>query len=469
MPRSAFLATFMLLGIVTPPGASAQELDRPLSTEVSLADFGIARADFVLRGRVAVDWLPEGPRLSVRWLRDVPAPDHPPVLPGDLGDTTAGPGSPRDAAAESAGGRSEAPSAIWVWNTVEILRDADTRASFLSFVARQGIRRIFLYLPPAEGRSAENGFVPFDGKALEPLVRALTERGARVDALDGDPDYIRRSNHAGVVRTVQRVAAYNAKVPSSARFDGVHYDVEPYLERGYQGPAREEIFESYLDLVEAIAAAAHRGHLRVGLDVPFWLDAPDEETGELLEAIHDGTRTTVLQHVLSMVDEVAVMDYRTATSGPDGSIALVRGELRAAGSAGVRVWIGLETSPIADEDLYTFRPEASVDSVSSRGGPWIALEPKPGGRVGVWLVPAGGLGALRAEVASEGGDAAKLRFWRAGSGVRVPGDKLSFNRLGRTKLEHAARTITARLGGLPAFAGVAYHHYGSLSALLEGG
>jgi hypothetical protein len=79
------------------------------------------------------------------------------------------------------------------------------------------------------------------------------------------------------------------------------------------------------------------------------------------------------------------------------------------------------------------------------------------------------LGALRAEVASEGGDAAKLRFWRAGSGVRVPGDKLSFNRLGRTKLEHAARTITARLGGLPAFAGVAYHHYGSLSALLEGG
>ncbi len=476
------LVAFMLMGIPTGRDARAQEVAHPLSAEARLVDFGITRADFVVRGRLAVDWRSNGPQLSVRWLRDVPAPP-PSAVAGHVREEDRRPDG--DSAARSEAGRLESalgsdprpgedghPSgrhrALWVWETRRLLGDAQERAELLAFVRRRKIDRVYLNIPPAEGRRAAAGFVPFDATAFAPLVAGLWRAGAVVYALDGDPDYVLRANHSGVVRTVERVVAYNAEVADSARFRGVHYDVEPYLLRGFQGPEREEILESYLDLVEAIARTAHQGDLRVGLDVPFWLDAPDEETGRVPTAIHGGSRRTVLEHILSMVDEIAVMDYRTATSGPDGSVALVRGEIEAAASAGVEVYVGLETAPIADEDLYGFGASAPVSTPPSGGGPWIALEPREAGSVRIWLVPRGTVRSFRDQIAAEGSDPSALRYWKAGRAVHIPGDKLSFSRSDWATLEAAIRRIGERLHDETAFAGVALHHYGSLRALSEG-
>ncbi len=455
MPRTLLLAGLVVMAGAA-PGLSGQRIDHPLSVEVRLDDFGITRAEFILRGQLSVTYTPQGPQLSVGRLRDVPPAAMPP-------SATASPGpTPEGGAAAAASSR----RALWVWRTRKLLADDTARSAFLDLVSRQRIDRVFLDLPPAPGEAPHAGFVPFDGAALQPLIAALHKRGVEVDALDGDPAYALGQNHAGVLQTVARVVAYNRTAPPGARFHGVHYDVEPYLLPGFQGPARQDILDDYLDLVDDLAREAHRGGLAVGVDVPFWLGAPYQETGRPLDAVHGGVRRTVLQHVLSLVDEVTVMDYRTTTSGPDGSLVHAVRELSAAAGSGAKVWVGLETGPIADEDLVSFGSRPAAAEAPGAGRSYVALESLGARRARLWLVPAGGEAAFRKDVERAGGDPAHLLYWPVRAVTRVPGTKLSFHDLGAARLSSAADTLRARLESLPAFAGLAYHDYGSLRDLL---
>jgi hypothetical protein len=458
MPRSPFLVGLVVIAVAAGP-LVGQDIERPLSAEVRLEDFGVGRADFILRGQLSVAYTSKGPKLSVAFLRDVP--------PAVLGPST----EARPPAPGPSGGAAAAPArarALWVWSTRELLADDTARSAFLDFVARRRITRVYLALPPAKGRAPDAGFVPFDGAALAPLIVALRKGGAEVDALDGDPAYALGPNHEGVLRTVARVVDYNRSAEPAARFHGVHYDIEPYLLPGFQGPAREDILESYLELLDGLAREAHRGDLAVGVDVPFWLDAPFGETGRPLEAVHRGVQRTVLEQILSMVDEVTVMDYRTAALGPDGAVAHAVGEITAASGSGVKVWVGLETGPIADEDVVTFGPEPAAGGPRQTGGASVAVEVLGQGRVRVWLVPAGGGATLSADLEREGRDAASLLYWPVRAVTRVPGTKLSFHDLDASHLESAADTLAAHLRSLPAFAGLAYHDYASLRKLLAG-
>jgi hypothetical protein len=175
----------------------------------------------------------------------------------------------------------------------------------------------------------------------------------------------------------------------------------------------------------------------------------------------------VLEHVLASVDEVAVMDYRTPVSGPDGSVAHAVAELEAAGRAGAGVLVAVETEALVDEDLFTFAGEG-WEGPSPEPGRWIVLEPAGTGRGRVWLVE--GSSARRAmltAVAEAGVPAASLRHWPAGRAARVAADKQSFHRLGSARHLAESGRLAAALASHPAFLGLAYHHYGSLRELLE--
>ena len=359
-----------------------------------------------------------------------------------------------------------APGGMWVWTTRALLAEPDSADALVRFVAQHRIERVFLQLPPAEGERAAAGFVPFDGRRLGPLVGALHDAGAAVYALDGDPAYALPANHAGVLRTTERLIAYNRAAAPRERFFGVRYDVEPYLAPGFQGPRRQEILDGYVGLVAAVAAAAHAGGLRVGVDVPFWLDAPDEERGRRLSAVLDGRRAPVLTHLLSSVDDIAIMDYRTRAEGPDGVVAHAWDELDAARAAGVGVLVGLETEALADEELFTFAG-AGRSGLPPERGRWIVLGPgAEEGTVEVRLVEgAGDLAALRRDTAGQ--SAAAFRHWPAGTPIRVPADKQSFHNLGAEALTRTAARVAAALEHEPAFLGIAYHRYASLNALLR--
>lgn len=430
-----------------------------LYAEANLSEYGMSDAAQVLRGRVSVAYGDEGPSLGVYFLRDrarpSPAPDAPPTPPPVLPDGV--PAAPEGLVR---------PEAIWVWNTSEILADDGARQDFLRFVEAHGFARVFLQLPLAAGARPHQGFVPFDPAVMGALVGDLSGVGARVYALDGDPSYAFTENHEGVFRTVDRIAAFNAEAPPDQRFHGVRYDVEPYLAPGFEGPRRQEILDGYVALVAGLSRRARASGLALGLDVPFWLDGPDEESGAPLEAAWEGARRTVLDHVLEHADDVAIMDYRTQAAGPDGSVAHARAELERAGATETGVLVAVETERLVDEDLFTFAGTGWV-GLPAENGRWIVLAPRDGDGVRLWLVDGPeARGRLVDAVAAAGLDATALRHWPAGGASRVSADKQSFHGLGvEAMLRETAREAEA-LSAFPAFLGLAYHNYKSLRALL---
>lgn len=451
----AIVGLMLALAALGPPGVGAQSLNGRLVSYVELEDFGIDDAASIVHGRVALVHDTAGPRLDVHFLRRTRTAAAPP---------TAGP-QPIVARDSRDGADAERRlTALWVWNTSNVLASEAERSTLFQFVEQHEISRVFLQLPAAAGLAAVAGFVPFDGSALGPVVAELRARGALTYALDGDPDYALRQNHAGVLRTVARVVAHNGTVPPAQRFHGVRYDIEPYLLPGFQGPRRAEILDGYVRLVADVAEAARQGDLTFGVDIPFWLDEPDEVSGEPFLASLDGSRMLVLDHVMSRVDDVAIMAYRTTAHDDGGVLRHTQGELVRARDAGVGVFVAIETTKIFDEDLYTLRGAGRPGLPTLTAEPWIVLEQRLGGGARVWL--AQGAAAL-AELAHATADAAQLTYWFAGVPVPLPGDALSFHSLGPERMTEVTGEVLAGLRGNPSFRGLAFHDYLGLRALLD--
>lgn len=431
----------------------AQESLPLLSVEVDLAAYGIHGPEGVRRGRVSLAYAPEGVRLGMYYLRDTP------TLPRF---TYPEPPSPPEPSASP--DVSTRQTALWVWNTEELIHDGAERDVFLGFVEAESITRVFLYLASAEGASPAAGYIPFSSEEMGPLVADLRARGALTYALDGDRDYVLEENHEGVYRTVRRLVEHNATVPPAQRFHGVRYDIEPYLTAGFQGPGRAKLLDAYVELIAGVSRIAREGGLAVAVDIPFWFDSPDEETGIYMEAVLNGERRRILEHIMSLVDDIAIMDYRTSAQGPDGALAHAYGELELGAEMGVDVFVGVETTRLLDEDLHTFYGPAG-EGLPTRGGVrWIVLEEDRDGQARIWLVDSE---EALAEITILTQGARSLRHWPAGRPIRVAADKQSFHNLGRDHMRDVTREVVRHLVGQPAFVGLAFHDYRGLRELLS--
>mgnify|MGYP007059394630 FL=1 len=441
------------VGVAAGPAAGQERLPL-MAVEVRPADFALSGAESIGRGRVAVVYRSDGPELALHRVHEDP------VLP-----RVSYPEPPPTPEPVTAGEVAARHTALWVWNTRQILDEPEERARLLDLVRDESVTRVFLYLAAGRGHPPSAGFIPFDGAELGPLLAELRSRGALVYALDGDPWYALPENHPGVLRTIERLAEHNRSVPEAQRFHGVRYDIEPYLVPGWHGTRRAELLDGWMELMASASRAARRGGLAFGADIPFWLDSPDEVTGELLEATVDGRAAPILEHLLPAVDDVAVMDYRTTSLGPNGALALAHGEMEAAARHGVDVFVGLETTRLNDEDLFTFHGPSTEGLPPHGRARWIVLHGLDDGRARLWLVDGEvALAALREELP----DASLLRHWPAGRPTRVAADLQSFHALGEARMRSVADDIVRRLADRPAFAGIAIHDLEGLSRLREG-
>jgi hypothetical protein len=430
---------------------SAQEEQVLLSVDGELGDYGIDALEDVRHGRVALVHDPAGVRLALHFLRDEapaqpPPPSQPPppeLAPGD--------------------DRSPQVRALWVWNTDQLLVEPTERVTFLDFVAEQRIERVFLYVPAAEGQSPAAGYLPFDGDRLAPLLADLHARGASTYALDGDRDYVHPENHEGVLRTVRRVVEHNRTHRPEEQFYGVRYDIEPYLIAGFQGPRQREILDNYVQLLARVAEVAHAGGVRVGADIPFWFDAGDEITGSPFEAELNGRVAPVLEHVMASVDDIGIMAYRTTVDGPNGVLLHSRAEIDLGNRGNAQVYVGVETTHIYDEDLYTLRGPGRTGLPPLPDARWIVAEELEGGEVRLSLVEGQ---EMLDELAARATDLDGLRYWFAGQPVPLPGDLISFHALGADAMWQTASEIERNFGSQPSYLGLAFHDYRGLRELL---
>jgi hypothetical protein len=153
------------------------------------------------------------------------------------------------------------------------------------------------------------------------------------------------------------------------------------------------------------------------------------------------------------------MDYRTSSYGADGVIAHAKDELTYAGEKGKRIFIGVETIELPDEELLDFG-----------GGPSFGLpEAQPAGRA-VVLVPGKETAALyiisgtqwhvlRSRLAAAGWNPQSVLWWPVKKSTPVPSQKITFARQGLNRLHTVMSEAEEEFRTFGAFAGFAIHDY----------
>ncbi len=339
--------------------------------------------------------------------------------------------------------------AMWLWDTPAVTSGPDARRRLVQFCRTQGITDLFLQLPYEAERVDERWTISWDRERLRPLITELHAAGLIVHALDGDPRFSLPEWHGRVLATIQSVTEYNRKSLPAARFDGIRYDIEPYLLPGFGGVRRTQILQQYLSIVAASRALAAQAGLVYGVDIPAWFD----ERNEFFEPVADVDGRPVSELIIDIVDNVGIMDYRTQAYGADGTIAHAQSELRYAASVGKQVFLGLETVELPDETDFAFSSEGS-------GGSRVVVEQIDDERVRVsWIAEE----AWDRQETTTG-----MVILRESRSTYVPSNKISFARYGRSELEGVIEQTALELRQFESLYGFAIHSYESYRPWLEG-
>jgi hypothetical protein len=419
---------------------------------------------------------------------------------------------------------SSADQALWVWKTPDLF-DAQARDRFLAFCAAHHLREIYLsveFTHPNEDPSR-----PLEISAAEQvrqLVERLHQQGLKVDALAGTPEWAMKKNHSEALAAAEAVVEFNRASPAAARFEGVHYDVEPYLLMGYDDPPfGRRVREEFLEMVsQVVARVQSEPALSFSCDVPSWFypaDGPDREN--VLATFH-GQEKTVGEHLTDMLDTVTIMDYINQADGAGGIIARGIPALEYAASQNKKILVGVETFLEPDRTVYFaghvkkedfpvrldaadisgrvfvegFRLVAVSDGTASHLGLSAPVEMTESERTAFEGVLLGlvrkfnGSNNDQADPAAPGFEAARAALakdpdWRGfetfeiadpESGRPVRGfrsirrmsPRITFHGLGRTVFEEETASSNEWLSRFPGYAGLAIHFYDSYQELLGG-
>lgn len=252
------------------------------------------------------------------------------------------------------------PKAMWVWSTDALLDDAKARRKLFEFSKRHGVGELWVQLlyefspeldlanPPAPDQPPPaTRCLIHKQKACRQFLRQAHAAGIQVHALDGYPEYAIKDFHHAPLAVVDAVIEFNQKAPPQERFDGVHFDNEPYLTIGWQDPVqRQAILRDFLDLnAECQRRVRQRSSMQYGVDIPFWWQKKDGETGRYLGEVTYQNRTTAVSYFLiEMLDNLGIMNYRDEAGGADGMIAHGQDLLEYSEKVGgAGIYMGIET------------------------------------------------------------------------------------------------------------------------------
>ena len=351
--------------------------------------------------------------------------------------------------------------ATWVWNTDQILGSPQERDALLTHLDREGIDLVYLNLP------FKSGAVAIDDAGMGEILAGFHQRGIKAQALFGDKDLALPQNHVLVLNTIKEVIAYNSRVVLPARFSGIHVDIEPYLLRGFNGRKREDILNNYVLILSEAAELAHSAGLEFDADIPSWFDMFNEYSEDVLMATFHGRTKPVYEHIIDVCDQVTLMDYRTSASGVNGTVSMAVGELAYAAKYGKKAYVGLETGPVEDERIFTFRgsPEASPEAFPK--APFFACISGAGNEMKITIIEAVQVAAFKKRL-RDGNPGGRVEYWwPVYSASFLSGTSISFAALGSESLRRTEIETAAELSVYPSFAGIAVHDYVNHRRLLR--
>lgn len=217
----------------------------------------------------------------------------------------------------------------WIWDATLIQSNQD---QLFAFARETGLTSIYLQVNKEVPTADYQAFV---GRAKEQQIQ--------VEALAGRPEWAFTSQQSQIHDLITWVKSYNASVGAKERFDGLHFDIEPYLLAEWK-TNQKLVIENWMDNMRWIEREIKDSGLKLTMDVPFWLHlvkVPDSDY-------------SLSAWLLEKVDAVVIMDYRNTALGNDGIVANAKTIIREASTLQKKVIVAVETSPSSEGPLTTF-------------------------------------------------------------------------------------------------------------------
>ncbi len=341
--------------------------------------------------------------------------------------------------------------AIWLWETEKIVVDPEEQLKLIAFCKTQGIKDLFLQIPYEAKKKKEKWEILWDSSKIRKLIAGLHEAGIIVHALDGDPRFALKEWHGRVIATIQSIIKYNKEVTPQESFDGIRYDIEPYLLPSFAGVRKEVVLKQYLSLLKASRLLAKQANLIFGVDIPFWLD----NRNQFFEPAVEVEGRPVIELIIDIVDNIGIMDYRTQAYGADGVIAHAYSELQYAAKRNKKVFVGLETVELPDETILEFGSYGSGSQILLRN-----LNDK---RVRFYWIPDGSWDRLKRDTQLPQGGVILSQT----HATPVPSTKLTFAKKRLKDLERVMQQTKSELQNFSSFSGFAIHSYESFRPWIE--
>ncbi|MBI2645867.1 MAG: hypothetical protein HYW85_02375 [Deltaproteobacteria bacterium] len=250
--------------------------------------------------------------------------------------------------------------AMWIWHTVRQLKNKEAQKEFFKFCVREGVNLIFFQLQYKLQKKSDGSYLcilSYEDE-LRSFISEASKRGIEIQALDGFSRFALKPWHEKIYAQIRAIIAYNKKVSPSERFTGIHHDNEPYLIPGYWGYLLEDVMLQYLELCSTSQKMVRESGLPnfvFGVDIPFWYEEANFDFLTPVEVTWKGIKKSASYHIIDIVDNVGIMDYRTKAFGADGTLVHGRNEIIYANKVGKKVLIGVETYPLPHEIFAVFR------------------------------------------------------------------------------------------------------------------
>ncbi len=232
-------------------------------------------------------------------------------------------------------------TALWAWNTKPLLVDKQARAQFLQFCTTHNISDIMLYI----GTEDKKSYCSLYRAELIHFLLACSNRGIRVRALYGEPDWIHPEMRQTVDRLLDELIDYNTSVEEEFRFSGAEFDVEFHSLPAWIESRDPHLIHQYLELMEAVIAK-----LRSLPDFTVAVDTPYTYASILVP----DTNVPLSEYLIDCFDTITLMDYLVNT---EALIAKAAPFLEYASQRMKKIKIGLDTNEQAPPDT-TFFPLA---------------------------------------------------------------------------------------------------------------
>lgn len=218
--------------------------------------------------------------------------------------------------------------ATWLWDASLIRSETE---EIVAFSGREGITTIFLQIQQEVTDEEYRHF-----------VAAAHQQGISVHALNGQPDWAYEEGRRQGMELLAWLEAYNRTAAPEEKFEGVQFDVEPYVLRRW-GREQAQVVEEWSANMEVWVQEAKRQGLTFSAAVPFWLDS--------IPGPRSADADSFSRWMIENTDAIAVMAYRD--SG-EQMYELSKEELEQADELGKSVWIGMELGDTEEGEHLTF-------------------------------------------------------------------------------------------------------------------